>query len=221
MVFALRHDQTVVLQILLHHKIAAAIAMPADTQPPALSQGVVHQPVMQANNLAVHRNHIARLRGQILAEEGLEVPLADEANTGRILLLSHRQAVLQGDVPSPLNPPSGCRFRTRCPYASERCARETPELKEVTAGNVVYHFETVDMVRAQKVLGDTACISGGFPNYLLNYGTRQEVVDECKRLIDGCAGGGGFIFETNYGVDHTLPGNFEAMMETVKEYGKY
>ena len=94
-------------------------------------------------------------------------------------------------------------------------------LKEVTAGKVVYHFETVVMVRAKKVLGDTACISGGFPVYLLEHGTRQQVIDECKRLIDGCAGGGGFIFETNYGVDHTLPGNFEAMMETVKEYGKY
>ena len=97
MILALRHDQTVVLQILLHHKIAAAIAMPADAQPPALSQGVVHQPVMPANNLAVHRNHIARLCGQILAEEGLEMPLTDEANTGRILLLCHGQAVLQGD----------------------------------------------------------------------------------------------------------------------------
>lgn len=45
-------------------------------------------------------------------------------------------SVLEGDVPSPINPPKGCYFNTRCPYADERCRKEKPELRDIGCGHM-------------------------------------------------------------------------------------
>jgi len=52
----------------------------------------------------------------------------------------HEEVPLSGEVPSPINPPSGCHFHPRCPHAMARCSREEPQLAEVEGRLVACHL---------------------------------------------------------------------------------
>ncbi len=71
------------------------------------------------------------------------VPVADpRVPTGDVLL--------KGEVPSPANPPPGCYFHPRCPFADDRCRRETPPLRDIAPGHVVrcHHAERLELAGA-------------------------------------------------------------------------
>ncbi|MEM4523240.1 MAG: uroporphyrinogen decarboxylase family protein, partial [Nitrososphaeria archaeon] len=75
-----------------------------------------------------------------------------------------------------------------------------------------------DMAEAKKKVGDWVCISGNVPPAILMHGSPQEVKDYCKRLIDTCAAGGGFILSPASTLDEARPENIKAMIEICREY---
>jgi hypothetical protein len=94
-------------------------------------------------------------------------------------------------------------------------------ISDVPKGKVIYMFEEVDIVQAKKTVGQVACICGNLPTGLLAYGKKQKVIDETKRLIDNCAGDGGFIMDCSIVLDNANRENMEAWAETTRTYGKY
>jgi peptide/nickel transport system ATP-binding protein len=67
------------------------------------------------------------------------IPIADPA-----IELKRERVILRGDVASSLDPPSGCRFRTRCPRAREHCAEAVPPLERFGAGHEAACFYPLD-----------------------------------------------------------------------------
>ncbi len=66
-------------------------------------------------------------------------------------LRREEKEILTGDIPSPIDPPSGCRFHTRCPYAREICSQQAPELREFGAGRLAAcHFPLLENKAGQR-----------------------------------------------------------------------
>ena len=69
--------------------------------------------------------------------------------------------VLKGEIPSPQNPPAGCRFHTRCPYAWDRCKKEVPQLQEIAPGHRVACHLADDKERDTRAVKSAAEIAAG------------------------------------------------------------
>jgi hypothetical protein len=94
-------------------------------------------------------------------------------------------------------------------------------IKQVPKGKCIYHFEGTDIFKAKQVLGDTVCLMGNVPNSLLATGKVEDVRNYCKKLIDICGAGGGFIMSSGAIIDEARVENVRTMMETTRDYGRY
>ena len=92
---------------------------------------------------------------------------------------------------------------------------------EVPEGKCIYHFERTDIFEAKKKLGDTVCIMGNVPNSLLVTATADDVKEYCRKLIDVCGDGGGFIMSSAALIDEAREENVRAMFDFTREYGRY
>jgi hypothetical protein len=94
-------------------------------------------------------------------------------------------------------------------------------IRDLPRGKTIWSFDTTDMSKAKKILGDVACIGGNMPVSLLTVGTPQEVKDYTKKLIDTAGKDGGYIMVSGVVIDEAKPENLKAMIDATKEYGVY
>jgi len=107
-------------------------------------------------------------------------------------------------------------------YAEGSWDAHLKSFRELPDGSIVYHVDQGDIFKVHEVIGDKFCLSGGIPNYLLAFGTPEEVRDCCKKVIDGAAGDGGYIMDAAAIVQNDAKiENMKAMTDFTREYGAY
>ena len=113
------------------------------------------------------------------------------------------------------------RGATPCIFFEGNFTSRLEYLLEFPKGKLLARFDTTDIFRAKEVLKDHVCIEGNVPSSLLQVGTVKDVKDHCKKLIDICGKGGGYILSPRSSTDEVKPENLKAMIEFTKEYGVY
>ena len=94
-------------------------------------------------------------------------------------------------------------------------------IKDLPRASVLWIFEQTDMAKAKEILGDTACIGGNVTAAQLYASTPQDIKEYCRKLIEVCGKGGGYMLTLGSSVDKCNPDNLQAVIEAAKEYGVY
>jgi hypothetical protein len=113
------------------------------------------------------------------------------------------------------------RGMTPCIFFEGNFTSRLEYLKDFPKGSICAKLDTTDIHKAKKVLGDHICFEGNVPSSLLQIGTVAQVKEYCKRLIEECGEGGGFILAPRSSTDEVKPENLRAMIDCASEYGAY
>jgi len=107
------------------------------------------------------------------------------------------------------------------PFAEGRYTSRLKQITDLPKSGVVWYFDRTDMAEAKRLLGNVSCIAGNVPASLMMTGTSRQVKEDCRRLIETCAPGGGYILAGGAHIDTGDIENLRVMMEASKEYGVY
>jgi len=93
---------------------------------------------------------------------------------------------------------------------------------ELPDKSIVYHMDKSDVLKVHNTIGHKFCLSGGIPNYLLSYGSKDEVRQCCKHVIDEVATDGGYVMDASAIMQNdTKTENLQALTDFTREYGVY
>ncbi|HJN14988.1 MAG TPA: uroporphyrinogen decarboxylase family protein [Armatimonadota bacterium] len=107
-------------------------------------------------------------------------------------------------------------------YAEGNWNHHLDAFAELPEGSIIYHVDQADIFEVHEKLGDRFCLSGGIPNFLLSYGTPEQVCEHAKKIIDGVAQDGGYIMDASAIMqDDTNTENLRALTDFTREYGQY
>lgn len=106
-------------------------------------------------------------------------------------------------------------------FAEGRYQRRLDIIHDFPKGWVHWRFDQTNMADAKRIVGKTCSISGNVPTSLMCTGTAEEIKEYCRRLIETCAPGGGYLLTGGASATETRPENLRAMMEAAREYGVY
>ena len=107
------------------------------------------------------------------------------------------------------------------PVAEGSYNRRLEYISDLPRSGVVWMFDQTDMANAKKTVGKVSCICGNVPVSIAYTGTAGEMKEYCRKLIETCAPGGGFILSGGSTFDMARPENLRAMMAAAREYGVY
>ena len=107
-------------------------------------------------------------------------------------------------------------------YLEGPCDSRLEYFLELPKGKFILRFEQSDIFRAKAILGTHCCISGNVPSSMMQVGSPQDVEDYCRKLIEVCGKGGGFIMSPGAALTRqTKPENVRALRDSVEKYGRY
>ncbi len=117
--------------------------------------------------------------------------------------------------------PSLKKASSLCCFAEGSYNTRLETINQFPKGSVQWWFDATDMAKAKKILGDRCCIQGNVPVSLLVTGTPKDVKEYCRKLIETCAPGGGYVLSAGAMADEAKIENVIAMVDAAREYGVY